>query len=99
MDSFEVNKIVGAVLGTGLCILALNITAEAIFAPREPEKKGFEIDVKQQASASNPAEKAAPEEPIEKLLANATVDRGQTVTKQCQSLPHFPKRRPKWHRS
>ena len=26
MDSFEVNKIVGAVLGTGLCMLALNIS-------------------------------------------------------------------------
>ena len=39
MDSFELNKIVGAVLFTGLCLLALNITAEAIFAPREPERR------------------------------------------------------------
>jgi len=33
MDSFEFNKIAGAVLATGLFLVALNITAEAIFAP------------------------------------------------------------------
>jgi len=91
MDSFEVNKIVGAVLATGLCVLALNITAEAIFAPHEPEKKGFEIDVKKPAATSGPAEKAAPEEPIEKLLASATVDRGQTAAKPCQTCHTFQK--------
>jgi len=91
MDSFEFNKIVGAVLFTGLCLLALNITAEAIFAPHEPEKKGFEIDVKKPAAISGSAEKAAPEEPIEKLLAGATVDRGQTVAKQCQTCHTFQK--------
>jgi cytochrome c len=91
MDSFETNKIVGAVLATGLCVLALNITAEAIFAPHEPEKKGFEIDIKKAAAPSGPAEKAAPEEPIEKLLASATVDRGQAVTKQCAACHTFQK--------
>ena len=91
MDSFEFNKIVGAVLFTGLCLLALNITAEAIFAPNHPAKPGFEIDVKPQAAATGPAEKAAPEEPIEKLLASATVDRGQTVAKQCSACHTFTK--------
>ena len=90
MDSFEINKIVGAVLFTGLCLLALNITAEAIFAPHHPAKPGFEIDVKPRASAG-PADKAAPEEPIEKLLATATADRGQAVTKQCSACHTFQK--------
>ena len=90
MDSFEFNKMVGAVLGTCLALLALNITAEAIFSSHEPEKKGFEIDVKKEAAAG-PAEKAAPEEPIEKLLASATVDRGQAVTKACAACHTFQK--------
>jgi cytochrome c len=88
MDSFEFNKIIGAVLATGLCLVALNITAEAIFAPHPPAKPGFEIDIKPQAPAAGPA---APEEPIEKLLANATVDRGQTVAKQCATCHTFQK--------
>ena len=90
MDSFEFNKMVSAVLGTCLALLALNITAEAIFSSREPEKKGFEIDVKK-AAATGPAEKAAPDEPIEKLLASATVDRGQAVTKACAACHTFQK--------
>ena len=38
MDSFEINKILGAVLFTCLCLLALNIGAGAIFTPAKPEK-------------------------------------------------------------
>jgi cytochrome c len=90
MDSFEFNKIVGAVLFTCLALLGLNITAEAIFTAREPAKPGFEIEVKKE-SAAGPAEKAAPEEPIEKLLANATVERGQAVTKACAACHTFQK--------
>ena len=91
MDSFEFNKITGAVLGTCLAVLALNITAEAIFYAPEPEKKGFEIDIKQATPAPGPGQKAAPEEPIEKLLASAAPDRGEMVTKQCQSCHNFQK--------
>ena len=90
MDSYEFNKIIGAVLATCLALLALNITAEAIFAPHHPAKPGFEIEIKK-APAAGPAEKAAPEEPIEKLLANATVDRGQMVTRACQACHTFQK--------
>jgi hypothetical protein len=40
MDSFELNKILGAVLFTFLCVLGLNIAAGAIVSPREPAKPG-----------------------------------------------------------
>jgi cytochrome c len=91
MDSFEFNKIIGAVLATGLCLVAMNITAEAIFSPHQPAKPGFEIDIKPQTPAAGPAAPAAPEEPIEKLLATATVDRGQMVAKQCATCHNFQK--------
>jgi cytochrome c len=91
MDSFEINKIVGAVLGTGLVLVALNITAEAIFAPHHPAKPGFEIDVKPTPPTGGPAAPAAPEEPIEKLLANASVERGQSATKPCTACHNFQK--------
>jgi cytochrome c len=91
MDSFEFNKIAGAVLGTGLCLVALNITAEAIFAPNHPAKPGFEIEVQPQAATTGPAAAAAPEEPIEKLLASATVDRGQQIAKACMACHNFQK--------
>ena len=43
MDSFEINKILGALLFTCLCLLSLNIAAEAVFHPVKPAKPGFEV--------------------------------------------------------
>ncbi len=92
MDSFEFNKIAGAVLGTLLGVLVLNFTAEAVFEPQEPAKPGYEIEVKQ--AAATPGEKPAPEEPIEVALASASVERGQTVAKQCGACHTFEKGAP-----
>jgi cytochrome c len=84
MNSFELNKVLGAILGTCLITLALNIGAGAIFAPEKPAKPGYEIAVKEKASSDKPAAKA-PEQPIEALLASASVEKGQATAKQCQA--------------
>ena len=47
MDSFELNKILGAVLGSCLILLITNFTANALFAPKMPAKPVFVIAVKQ----------------------------------------------------
>jgi cytochrome c len=91
MDSFEFNKLAGALLGTCLALLALNITAEAIFAPHHPAKPGFEIEIKPEATAGAPGAKPAPEEPIETLLASSSVERGQGATKVCAACHNFQK--------
>ena len=49
MDSFELNKILGAILGTCLVLLVTSFTASAIFCPDKPAKPGFEIAVKEAA--------------------------------------------------
>ena len=48
MDSFELNKILGAVLATCLGLLTLNIAAVAIFTPGKLEKPGYAIAVPDQ---------------------------------------------------
>jgi cytochrome c len=73
MDSFELNKILGAVLGTCLFLLVTSFTAGAIFTPVMPEKPGFEIAVKEEAHGGGKEAAAAPSEPIEKLLQTASV--------------------------
>jgi cytochrome c len=83
MNSFELNKVLGAILGTCLALLALNITADAIFSPEKPAKPGYAIAVKETGK-----EKAAPAEksqPIEVLLAKASVEKGESVSKQCHA--------------
>ena len=82
MDSFELNKILGAVLGTCLFVLSVHIATGAIFAPPVVAKPGYEVAVKAEASGEKPA--APAEQPIEALLATASVERGAQVVKQCQ---------------
>src|SRR5262245_49119366 len=79
LDSFEVNKILGAVLGTCLAIHAVNLAAGAVFAPVEPAKPGFEIEVAK-TPPEGPAEGTKPaEQPIGPLLANANAEQGHTA--------------------
>jgi cytochrome c len=61
MDSFEINKILGAVLGTCLLLLAVHIASGAIFTPAVPAKPGYEIAVKEEQPAGGGGA-AAPKE-------------------------------------
>ena len=94
MDSFELNKILGAVLGTCLVLLSLNITANAIFAPHKPAKPGYDIAVQEAAPAGKPGAPAAPEEPIAKLFASADIGRGEASAKKCVACHTFGKGEP-----
>lgn len=90
MNSFELNKVLGAILGTCLITLALNIGAGAIFAPEKPAKPGYAIAAKEPGGVGPSAAKA-PEQPIETLLASASVEKGQATAKQCQACHTFEK--------
>jgi cytochrome c len=91
MDSFELNKILGAVLGTCIFLLVTSFAAGAIFSPKLPEKPGFEIAVKEEAHGGGAAAAAAPSEPIEKLLQTASVEKGAAAAKKCAACHTFEK--------
>jgi cytochrome c len=91
MDSFELNKILGAILGTCLILLVTSFTAGAIFSPVTPEKPGFEIAVKETAEPGAKEAAPAPSEPIEKLLQTASVDKGANAAKKCAACHTFEK--------
>src|SRR5437868_6582183 len=90
MDSFELNKILGAVLATCLVLLVSSFTAGAIFAPVKPEKPGYDIAVKEEDHGGG-AKEAAPSEPIEKLLQTASVEKGAAAAKKCAACHTFEK--------
>ena len=90
MDSFELNKILGAVLGTCLVLLATSFAAGAIFAPVMPAKPGFEIAVKEEAPAGKEAA-PAPAVLIAKLLQTASVEKGEAAAKKCGACHTFEK--------
>jgi len=90
MDSFELNKIMGAILGTLLVLLSVNIVAGGIFSVHKPAKPGYDIAV---TEAPTGAKAAAPEPevPISQLLASASAEKGAAVAKKCQACHDLKK--------
>ena len=84
MNSFEINKILGALLATCLFLLAVHIASGAIFTPPVPAKPGYEIAVKEEQPGQGKGEAAPAAQPIENLLGSASVDHGAQLAKQCQ---------------
>ncbi len=89
MDLYETNKIIGAVLFSFLCLVALNIIAGMIFSRQESEKPGYEIAV--QAPVEKTPAAAPTEQSITALLATASVDRGKTAVRKCEACHNFQK--------
>ena len=84
MNSFEFNKIAGAVLGTALLVFGLHELAGVVYHAHEPEKPGFAVEVAEAATGEEaPAAEAAPAVALGTLLASADATKGQTVFKAC----------------
>lgn len=92
MNSFEFNKIAGAVLGTGLLALGLNSLSGMIYHSPEPEKPGYLIEV---AEASAGGESAGGGETatasLGTLLAAADPKKGEAGVKACAACHDFTK--------
>lgn len=89
MNSFEMNKFLGALLGTLLVLVAMRIASGAIFSPGIPAKPGYDIAVKEEQPQGGAQAAAAAPVPIETLLASASADKGAQVAKQCQACHNF----------
>ncbi len=91
MDTFELNKIAGAVLFTALIIIGLGALADAIYAPKHPDKPGYMVEVAE--TGAEPAAKAQDEAVAEvsfaSLLITANVDAGQKAAKKCAACHTF----------
>jgi cytochrome c len=90
MDSFEFNKIAGAVLGALLFTMAITILSEALLYSPPPAKPGYDLP-----GAAAPSEAAAAPaaavEPLPVLLAKADAKKGQMLAKVCTTCHNFEK--------
>ncbi len=93
MDSFEVNKILGAVLGTLTFVVALSIGTNMLFSAHAPEQPGYELpSPAEDAGVPGAGQAAAAEvEPIAVRLASADVAKGEGMIKACVSCHTFEK--------
>lgn len=81
-DPLLFNKVLGAVLGTCLFVMALNIGADAVFHVPKPAIPGYDLP-SAEAEGSGAQKAAVVIAPIAERLAKADVARGQTIAKQC----------------
>ena len=89
MNSFEVNKVLGAVLGALLFAAGSGFVAELIYHPKPAGNAGYDLPEPQPEAAA-----AAPEakvEPIAVRLASANVEKGEAGTKACHACHNFEK--------
>lgn len=86
MDSFEWNKIIGAVLGTAIFIFVVRLVAERIYEPEKPTKPGYVVEgvVETPAGggAAAPVEEALPDWGT--VLPKADVAAGKAISSRCE---------------
>jgi cytochrome c len=83
MDSFEVNKLLGALLGTFFVVFSLALVSDGIFSSPHPEKEGFAIEATEEPAGGEQAGGQQEEQPIGPLIANADPKAGEAVFKKC----------------
>jgi cytochrome c len=92
MDSFEWNKIIGAVLGTAIFIFVVRLVAEHIYEAEKPEKPGYVVEGVVEASAGGstaPVVEATPDWGT--VLPTADVAAGKTVAVKCEQCHDLTK--------
>jgi cytochrome c len=93
MDSFEWNKIIGAVLGTAIFIFVIRLVAEKVYEPEKPAKPGYVVEGVVEASAggaaSAPAEEAVPD--FGTVLPAADAANGKAISGRCEQCHDISK--------
>jgi cytochrome c len=92
MDSFELNKVAGAVLGVLLFAMSIHLLSGVLIHGKKPVVPGYDLPAPQEetaAAAGAGAQAAA--EPLPVLLAKADVGKGQASAKKCAACHTFEK--------
>ena len=85
MDSFEINKIIAAVLMVALIIIGIGKLSEIIFHVEKPKTPGYVVEVEQVMSTNMESTTKADEEKIDisALMALGDLTTGEKVFKKC----------------
>jgi cytochrome c len=88
--NIETNKIAGAVFGTLLFVVGVNIVAGGLFSPERPHVPGYDLPAPDEtAAAGGGGQPAAQEVPLPVLLASADPAKGQASARKCASCHTF----------
>ena len=86
MDSFEINKIIAAVLLVALLIIGIGKVSSIIFHVDKPKIPGYTVEVEQVSSASTNSSEAIEEKiDIVAIMALGDITAGEKIFKKCAS--------------
>ena len=85
MDSFELNKIIAAVLMVALLVIGIGKISDIIFHVEKPKTPGYAVDVEQAVVTSSQSNSDTTEEKINMsaLMAMGDLSAGEKVFKKC----------------
>ena len=90
MDSFEVNKIIAAVLVTVLLVFGIGKISDVIFHVEKPNVQGYKVEVKL-ASSSSGESSSESQVDIAALLSMGDIESGKKVFKKCAACHSITK--------
>tara|TARA_B100000902_G_scaffold54294_1_gene60992 strand:- start:1852 stop:2394 length:543 start_codon:yes stop_codon:yes gene_type:complete len=93
MDSFELNKIIAAVLMVALLVIGIGKLSDVIFHVEKPKTPGYAVDVDQAVVTSSQSNSETTEEKIDMsaLMAMGDLSTGEKVFKKCSACHSIAK--------
>ena len=87
MDSFELNKIIAAILMVALLIIGIGKLSDVIFYVEKPETPGYSVEVEQSTvvSSQSSSEKIEDKIDIAALIAMGDIASGEKIFKKCSA--------------
>ena len=84
MDSFELNKIIAAVLMVALLVIGLGKVADSVFYVKKPKNPGYQVRVENQlTSSASQATNVVAKIDIAAMMALGDVVSGEKIFKKC----------------
>ena len=92
MDSFEWNKIAGAVLATVLFVMVVKIAGEAVFYTPPPAKPGYVVEGVEETTTAGPTQQAEEQVPDwASVIPAADANAGQQIAVRCAQCHDWTK--------
>ena len=93
MDSFELNKIIAAILMVALLIIGIGKLSDVIFHVEKPKTPGYSVEVEQTTVASSETSSQVTEDKIDiaALIAMGDIATGEKVFKKCAACHSIAK--------
>ena len=84
MDSFELNKIIAAILMVALIVIGIGKIADGVFHVNKPEKSGYKVELENQSTpTTSQATKIVEKIDIAAVMNQGDITSGEKIFKKC----------------